>query len=57
MRCPTCNGTGEIEARAPVSLTPLQLRIYEAVQQSKDGISGPASPTGGVIRSNPNPMK
>ena len=41
MRCPCCNGAGEIEPQAPVALTPLQFKIYEAVRRSARGISGP----------------
>lgn len=39
--CPCCAGRGEIEDRAPVALTPMEFRIYDAVRRSPFGISGP----------------
>jgi hypothetical protein len=34
MKCPCCNGTGEIEDRPPVLLPPLQHRIWDIVRKS-----------------------
>jgi len=39
VRCPCCAGSGEIEERAPVPLSPMQLRIFDIVRSSKDGIA------------------
>ena len=41
MKCPCCGGTGEIDPKAPVDLSPLQFRIYDIVRRAKDGIPGP----------------
>lgn len=39
--CPCCHGAGKIEETAPVHLSPLQLKIYNAVRKTRYGISGP----------------
>lgn len=39
MKCPCCNGTGEIEPRAPVHLSRLQMRIWHFVRRSGYGIA------------------
>jgi hypothetical protein len=39
--CPCCAGAGFIEPAAPVPLTPLQLQIFNAVRQSRHGITAP----------------
>jgi cyanate lyase len=40
MKCPCCDGTGEIEEKAPVALSPMQFRVYDIVRRSKYGIAG-----------------
>jgi len=40
--CPCCFGTGQIENRAPVPLTPQQFQIFDIVRRSKHGIASPA---------------
>ena len=40
--CPCCNGSGTIEAGPPVPLTPMQFRVWDAVRQSRHGITAPA---------------
>lgn len=37
IKCPCCNGTGEIEQDAPVYLSPMQLKIYNIVRK-RNGI-------------------
>ena len=39
--CPCCFGTGQIEQRAPVPLSPMQFQIFDIVRRSKYGIAGP----------------
>jgi hypothetical protein len=39
--CPCCGGAGTIEPAAPVPLTPMQFRIWEAVRQSRHGLTAP----------------
>jgi hypothetical protein len=40
--CPCCGGSGQIEEQAPVPLTPLQFKIYDAVRRSKHGLGSRA---------------
>ena len=42
VRCPCCEGSGEIEEGAPVPLSPMQLCIFDIVRKSKYGVPGPA---------------
>jgi hypothetical protein len=35
---PTCDGSGAIEPQAPVPLTPMEFRVWNAVRRSKYGI-------------------
>jgi hypothetical protein len=39
MKCPCCNGVGEIEDAAPVHLSPMEHRIWNTVRRSKHGIT------------------
>ena len=39
MKCPCCNGSGEIVPQAPVYLSRMQSRIWHFVRRSGDGIS------------------
>ena len=34
MRCPCCDGSGEIELASPVPLTPMEFRVWDAVRRS-----------------------
>jgi hypothetical protein len=38
IKCPCCEGTGEIEDTIPLFLTPLQIEIYKATRDTKGGI-------------------
>jgi hypothetical protein len=40
MKCPCCEGTGEIEDVIPMFLTPNQRTIYSTVMRSKGGAPG-----------------
>ena len=39
--CPCCAGAGTIDTAAPVALTPTQFRIWDAVRQSRYGLTAP----------------
>ncbi len=42
MKCPCCDGTGEVKALAgwaPAGLSPLQFRIWDILRKSQDGLS------------------
>lgn len=39
IKCPCCQGAGEIEETAPVHLSPMQLKIYKAVRYAHYGLS------------------
>lgn len=41
VKCPCCDGTGQIEERAPVPLSPLQFKVYDIIRKSVHGITGP----------------
>lgn len=38
--CPCCAGKGEIDDVPPVPLTPMQLKIFNAVKRSPHGVGG-----------------
>jgi hypothetical protein len=40
--CPCCNGAGVIEPAAPVALSPTEFAVWDAVRQSRDGLTAPA---------------
>jgi hypothetical protein len=40
-QCPTCAGTGTIAPAAPVPLTPMQFKIWDAVRRSREGLTAP----------------
>jgi hypothetical protein len=42
MRCPCCNGSGEITPKSPVPLTPTEFAIWDAVRKSMYGIDAAA---------------
>jgi hypothetical protein len=42
LRCPTCNGSREIEPQAPVPLAPLEFAIWDVVRRSKYGLDATA---------------
>ncbi len=42
MRCPCCNGSGEIEPASPVPLTPMEFAVWDAVRRSKYGLDASA---------------
>lgn len=39
MKCPCCNGTGEIELNAPALLTPLQYHLWDALRRAPEGLT------------------
>ncbi len=41
MKCPCCNGSGEIKEHAPVYLSPMQFKVYDTIRRSPHGITGP----------------
>jgi hypothetical protein len=42
VRCPCCNGSGEIESASPVPLAPMEFAVWDAVRRSKYGIDAAA---------------
>jgi hypothetical protein len=42
VRCPCCNGSGEIEPASPVPLTPMEFAVWDAVRKSKYGVDAAA---------------
>jgi hypothetical protein len=42
VRCPCCNGRGEIEPASPVPLAPLEFAIWDVVRRSRHGLDAAA---------------